>query len=104
MSSQLIAEAHKLEFPSPLNPPHSHKVQAAEGSPHQDSISMEMEKVLGTMNARERFLLLVKAVQPRTGKAGILLADTEDEPIVKQDDRHLGSEAHTWLCLQESYL
>lgn len=48
--------------------------------------------------------ILVKAVQPRTGKAGILLADTEDEPFVKQDDRHLGSEAHTWLCLQESYL
>ena len=54
------------------------------------------------MNARKRFLLLVKAVQPRTGKAGIHLADTEDEPFVKQDDRHLGSETHTRLCLQES--
>ena len=63
---------------------------------------MEMEKVLGTMNARERFLLLVKAVQPRTGKAGVHLADTEDEPFVKQDDRHLGSETHTRLGLQES--
>ena len=65
-------------------------------------ISMEIEKVLGTMKARERFLLLVKAVQLRIGKAGIHLVNTEDEPFVRQDDRHLWWEVHTWLCLQES--
>lgn len=89
MSLQFLAEAHKLKFLSSMNPPHSHGVQTAEGSPHQDNISMEMEKVLGTMKAREGFLLLVKAIQLRIGKGGIHLVNTEHEPFVRRDDRHL---------------
>lgn len=48
---QLLARAHRLEFPSSIEPSAFPWGSGTEGSPCQDGISMEMEKVLGTMNA-----------------------------------------------------
>lgn len=48
-----LAGAHTSEFPSATDRaprPHSHGVLAVGGSPQQDNIPVEMEKVLGTVN------------------------------------------------------